>query len=95
MGGVPTAGLGALDLPPPLHAKPPSALGERRPARYDLHFQDTATRGTSHLSCCAANGPRALGVLSEWAMMIDRRCDSAHGASGRRQSLGQMGRDDG
>jgi DUF1680 family protein len=70
MGGVPTGSLGAVKLPAPLGDKPPAMLGERRPARYDLHFQDTATRGTSHLSCCAANGPRALGALSEWAVMI-------------------------
>jgi DUF1680 family protein len=70
MGGVPTAGMNAMRLPPPLGGRPPFELGERRPARYDLHFQDTSTRGTSHLSCCAANGPRGLGILSEWAVMI-------------------------
>ena len=69
MGGVPTVGMPNLVLPPPLFQTPPKAVGERRPARYDLNFQDTATRGTSHLSCCAANGPRGLGILSEWAVM--------------------------
>ena len=73
MGGIPTAGMPNLTLPPPLGHKPPISVGERRPARYDLHFQDTPTRGTSHLSCCAANGPRGLGILSEWAIMTAAR----------------------
>jgi DUF1680 family protein len=67
MGGVPTDGMGPLMLPLPLGGRPPSFLGERRPAVYDLGFQDRP--GSSYLSCCAANGPRGLGILSEWALM--------------------------
>jgi DUF1680 family protein len=67
MGGVATEGMAPQELPLPLGGRPPSFLGERRPAVYDLGFQDRP--GSSYLSCCAANGPRALGMLSEWALM--------------------------
>jgi DUF1680 family protein len=67
MGGISTVGMKVMEgLPPPMHVVPAFG-GTRRPTPYDLGFQDKA--GTSYLSCCAANGPRALGVLSEWAVM--------------------------
>jgi hypothetical protein len=72
MGGVPTDGMPAMPLPPPLSGKPPSFAGERRPTRFDLQFQDALTLGTSLLSCCSANGPRGIGMLSEWAVMAAR-----------------------
>ncbi len=49
-------------------ADPPAAyLGYRLPAHYDLDWQQRDRY--PQLSCCAANGPRALGCLSEWAVM--------------------------
>lgn len=30
--------------------------------------------GTSELSCCAANGPRAIGILSDWCIMAQDNC---------------------
>jgi uncharacterized protein len=66
MRGIPTTGMGVMDLFHPLH-RVPSFDDSRHPAVYDLGFQDRA--GASYLSCCAANGPRGLGVLSEWALM--------------------------
>ena len=43
-------------------------LGERRPTLYKLDFQQFP--GSPQLSCCSANGPRGLGALSEWAVMV-------------------------
>jgi DUF1680 family protein len=62
MGGIPTDG---IDTIAPLGA---SLLGERRPSTFDIGWQ--AREGTPQLSCCAANGPRGLGIISEWAVMI-------------------------
>ncbi|MFF9490450.1 beta-L-arabinofuranosidase domain-containing protein [Streptomyces sp. NPDC014676] len=66
MGGISTSGMDVMSLPHPLHREPPFE-GTRRPTPHDLGFQDRP--GASHLSCCAANGPRGLGMLSEWAVM--------------------------
>ncbi|MGW4687952.1 beta-L-arabinofuranosidase domain-containing protein [Streptomyces sp. NPDC004244] len=66
MGGIPTSGMAVMPLPPPLH-RVPALEGTRRPTPHDLGFQDRP--GASYLSCCAANGPRGLGMLSEWAVM--------------------------
>lgn len=66
MGGVATDNMDDLKMNPPLKFAP-AFLGERRPAVYDIGWQDR--RGASYLSCCAANGPRGLGMLSEWAVM--------------------------
>jgi hypothetical protein len=41
--------------------------GERRASAHDIVFQ--ARAGSPELNCCAMNGPRALGLLSEWAVM--------------------------
>jgi DUF1680 family protein len=41
--------------------------GERRASAHDIVFQ--ARAGSSELNCCSVNGPRGLGMLSEWAVM--------------------------
>ncbi len=41
--------------------------GERRASAHDIVFQSRA--GTPELNCCSVNGPRALGLLCEWAVM--------------------------
>ena len=41
--------------------------GERRASAHDIVFQ--ARPGSPELNCCAVNGPRGLGMLSEWAVM--------------------------
>jgi len=58
--------MGDLGFGHPLHG-PPTLAGERHPARYDIGWQDRD--GANHLSCCAANGPRGLGALADWAVM--------------------------
>lgn len=58
MGGVP------LD-----RSDPPGAyLGYRFPALFDLDWQERDRY--PQLSCCAANGPRGLGSLAEWAVLV-------------------------
>ena len=57
MGGIPIE-----DTP-----NPAAFLGYRYPAYYDLQWQ--SRERYPQLSCCAANGPRGLGCLSEWAVM--------------------------
>ncbi|MGZ4524856.1 MAG: beta-L-arabinofuranosidase domain-containing protein [Mycobacterium sp.] len=67
MGGISTdTGIPVMWPFHPMHRKPTFA-GARRPAPYDLAWQPR--EGAAYLSCCAANGPRSLGVLSEWAVM--------------------------
>lgn len=41
--------------------------GQRRASAHDIVFQ--ARAGTPELNCCSVNGPRALGLLCEWAVM--------------------------
>lgn len=41
--------------------------GVREASAHAIVFQ--ARAGTPELNCCAANGPRGLGMLSEWAVM--------------------------
>jgi len=41
--------------------------GERKASAQDIVFQ--ARPGSPELNCCAVNGPRGLGILSEWAVM--------------------------
>src|SRR5579871_2076722 len=41
--------------------------GERRASAHDIVFQ--ARAGSPELNCCSVNGPRGLGMLSEWAIM--------------------------
>ena len=41
--------------------------GIRRASAHDIMFQ--AREGSPELNCCSVNGPRSLGMLSEWAVM--------------------------
>ena len=41
--------------------------GYRKASDYDIDFQ--ARPGSPELNCCSVNGPRALGILSDWAVM--------------------------
>jgi uncharacterized protein len=41
--------------------------GERQASAHTIVFQ--ARAGTPELNCCSVNGPRALGLLCEWAVM--------------------------
>ena len=41
--------------------------GVRQASAHSIVFQ--ARAGTPELNCCSVNGPRALGMLSEWAVM--------------------------
>ncbi|MGI6496033.1 MAG: beta-L-arabinofuranosidase domain-containing protein [Kiritimatiellia bacterium] len=45
--------------------------GERQASAHAIVFQSRA--GTPELNCCSVNGPRAIGLLCEWAVM--RRSD--------------------
>ncbi len=44
--------------------------GERKASAHDIVFQ--ARAGSPELNCCSVNGPRGLGILSEWAVMTDK-----------------------
>jgi hypothetical protein len=44
--------------------------GERKASAHDIVFQ--ARAGSPELNCCSVNGPRGLGMLSEWAVMQAR-----------------------
>lgn len=44
--------------------------GERKASAHDIVFQ--ARAGSPELNCCSVNGPRGLGMLSEWAVMAAR-----------------------
>ena len=41
--------------------------GQRKASGQDIVFQ--ARAGSPELNCCSVNGPRGLGILSEWAVM--------------------------
>ncbi len=41
--------------------------GERKASAHEIVFQ--ARAGSPELNCCSVNGPRTLGLLSEWAVM--------------------------
>jgi DUF1680 family protein len=43
--------------------------GAREASAHTIVFQ--ARAGTPELNCCSVNGPRALGMLSEWAVMFE------------------------
>jgi uncharacterized protein len=48
--------------------------GVRKASAHDIVFQ--AREGSPELNCCSVNGPRGLGMLSDWAVMR-RRSDGA------------------
>lgn len=41
--------------------------GVRKASAHDIVFQ--SREGTPELNCCSVNGPRALGMISDWALM--------------------------
>jgi hypothetical protein len=41
--------------------------GEKKPSFHDISFQSRP--GSPELNCCSVNGPRILGMLSEWSLM--------------------------
>ena len=41
--------------------------GVRKASAHEIVFQ--AREGSSELNCCSVNGPRTLGMLSEWALL--------------------------
>src|SRR6185436_15516502 len=43
--------------------------GTREASAHAIVFQSRA--GTPELNCCSVNGPRVLGMLSEWAIVTD------------------------
>ena len=43
--------------------------GAREASAHSIVFQ--ARAGTPELNCCSVNGPRAFGMLTEWAVMSD------------------------
>ncbi|MFA6543722.1 MAG: beta-L-arabinofuranosidase domain-containing protein, partial [Limisphaerales bacterium] len=45
--------------------------GVRKASAHDIVFQ--ARAGSPELNCCSVNGPRTLGMLSDWAVMRDDR----------------------
>ena len=45
--------------------------GVREAGTQSITFQ--ARFGTPELSCCSANAPRGLGILSDWAVTLDKR----------------------
>lgn len=44
--------------------------GQRRASAHDIVFQ--ARPGSPELNCCSVNGPRGIGMLSEWALMTSK-----------------------
>lgn len=44
--------------------------GERKASAHEIVFQ--ARAGSPELNCCSVNGPRGLGMLSDWALMSGR-----------------------
>ena len=45
--------------------------GVRRASAHDIVFQ--AREGSSELNCCSVNGPRGLGMVSDWALMRGKK----------------------
>lgn len=43
--------------------------GVRKASAHDIVFQ--AREGTPELNCCSVNGPRGIGLISDWALMQD------------------------
>jgi uncharacterized protein len=44
--------------------------GEKKASAHDIVFQ--ARAGSPELNCCSVNGPRTLGLLTEWAVLTGR-----------------------
>ena len=44
--------------------------GRREASAHTIVFQ--ARAGTPELNCCSVNGPRGLGALTEWAVLLDK-----------------------
>ncbi|HJP30234.1 MAG TPA: glycoside hydrolase family 127 protein [Candidatus Latescibacteria bacterium] len=44
--------------------------GVRKASAHEIVFQ--AREGSSELNCCSVNGPRALGMISDWALMTGK-----------------------
>ena len=44
--------------------------GQRYASGHHIVFQ--ALAGSSELNCCSVNGPRGLGIISDWALMQDQ-----------------------
>src|SRR6185503_14968882 len=51
--------------------------GVREASAHTIVFQ--ARAGTPELNCCSVNGPRVLGLLSEWALMRSADGLTVHG----------------
>ena len=64
--GAPLSALPVNEIPPAPWV-PELFLGYRLPAAFDLDWQSRDRY--PQFSCCAANGPRGLGCLAEWAVM--------------------------
>jgi DUF1680 family protein len=47
--------------------------GKRAASAHSIVFQ--ARPGTPELNCCSVNGPRGLGMLSEWALLTNAAAD--------------------
>lgn len=43
--------------------------GQRIPSYVDLSFQTQGMSDTPYLNCCACNGPRGYGIISEWGVL--------------------------
>ena len=44
--------------------------GVRKASAHEIVFQ--AREGSAELNCCSVNGPRALGMISDWALMTGK-----------------------
>ena len=43
--------------------------GVRKASAHEIVFQ--AREGSPELNCCSVNAPRGIGMLSDWAVMVD------------------------
>ncbi|HIJ74389.1 MAG TPA: hypothetical protein HPP83_09835, partial [Candidatus Hydrogenedentes bacterium] len=54
--------------------------GVRAPSYHQINFQ--ARPSAPELNCCSPNGPRGLGILRSWAVMVDAPGKNAAGQAG-------------